>query len=245
MCSTQTNDSLTYYYYNGLTCTSEITSDPDYSIGLTGFPGDCNVINYNARVTINGKAIPHASYPSGSVYSGTFENSTQCHGFALFIYDYLWGSTSYGRKSRTISINDSTPTTEAALQLPAGSLIRVDSGSSSQHTMIFLSNTTTGITVYHANWTNGEVRITNMTYANFASRYDTINYIRIPSTSCPHSIGSEEYSSTKHVTHCVFCGNSATYSSHYAAVAGYGTCLACGYVGNISIGTNNIQDELS
>lgn len=236
MCSTETDDTLAYYYYNKLTDTSEITHDPEYSISLTGYPGDYNVINYRSRATINGKTIPHPSYPSGSVYSGSFGGGTQCHGFGLFIYDYLWGSTSYGRQTRTIAINDWVDTAKAALQLPAGSLIRVDHNMSNQHTMIILSHNSSSIEVYHANWTNGEVRITTMTYSNFTSRYDTINYIKIPSSNCPHSAGPEEYNSTKHVMHCVLCGNNATYYNHFANSVGYGTCLGCGYYGYISVG---------
>lgn len=249
-CSRATNNTLEYYYYDDVTGTSEDVANPDHSIALTGFPGDYNIIDnsdiatYAAVATINGKAIPHNSYPEGSEFTGSFEGGTQCHGFALFIYDYLWGSTSYGIQSRAIAVNDFAETAKAALQVPNGSLVRVDSGKSSLHTMIVISKTSTGIKVYHANWTNGKVCITNMSYSNFVARYDTINYIKIPASSCTHSIGSEEYSSTKHITHCVLCGDNASYRDHYANVSGYGTCLACGYVGNISIGINNVNPAI-
>ena len=249
VCSKATDSSLEYYYYDDLTGVSKSVADPNHSIALTGFPGDYNIISnseivpYAAGTTINGKAIPHASYPEGSKFTGSFAGETQCHGFALFIYDYLWGSTSYGRQSRTIAIDDWTATAKAALQVPNGSLIRVDSGESSQHTMILISKTSSSITVYHANWTNGEVRITNMSYSNFVSRYDTINYIKIPASSCPHSRSYEKYSGTQHVIHCVLCGNNPTYSNHYSNSSGYSSCLACGFVGDFSSGTNNIQSE--
>lgn len=44
--------------------------------------------------------------------------------------------------------------------------------------------------------------------------------------------------STLHSQKCSACGYKQKFAEHYAETAGYGTCLACGYVGYITIGIN-------
>lgn len=50
---------------------------------------------------------------------------------------------------------------------------------------------------------------------------------------CPHNVNVwNPYSSTQHRGACTACGT-YLYGSHYAQVGGMGTCLVCGYYGNM------------
>lgn len=71
-----------------LTKCTEVAEDPMLDISMTGMSTSYNIFTTTA-MSINGKSIPHPDYPIGSVYSGSFEGGTQCHGFALFIYNYV------------------------------------------------------------------------------------------------------------------------------------------------------------
>lgn len=241
ICSTETDDTLTYYYYNKLTNTANITTNPEHTISLTGYPGDYNILSINSRSSyiINGTSIPLNGYPIGSSFDDSFEGGTQCHGFGLYVYDAIWGSTNYGQQISRGSIPNSTIVKQYLQTLPNGSLIRF---TNSVHTVILLNKSSTGITVYHANWPdNNLVTITTFTYENIASRWGNINYVKIPCSS--HSLGSwTSEGASLHSKKCSSCGYKQTFGNHYAETAGYGTCLACGYVGYITIGTNKTID---
>ena len=179
-CSDTVDKTLSYYYCSALDNTVSYCADPQHTLDITGIPGAYNVILPTREDVyyINGKQIPHASYPVGSTYSGTFQNAPQCHGFALFIYDYLWGSTDYGNYIDPIDISDANDAKTALQNRPAGTLVRVGP---SLHTMIIVSTSSSGIYVYHANWTGGKVALTNFTYANFATRWSKIRFMYDPS----------------------------------------------------------------
>lgn len=126
-CSDTVDKTLSYYYCSALDNTVSYCADPQHTLDITGIPGAYNVILPTREDVyyINGKQIPHASYPVGSTYSGTFQNATQCHGFALFIYDYLWGSTDYGNYIDPIDISSASDAKAALQNRPAGTLVRV------------------------------------------------------------------------------------------------------------------------
>ena len=94
-------------------------------------------------------------------------------------------------------------------------------------------------TVYHANWTGGKVCETFFSYEDFANRWSEISYMQIP--DCRYSAWSQ-FNSTNHVRTCLDCGKKE-YRAHYAQTTGYGTCLACGYVGNIYVGIQTVPTE--
>ena len=85
----------TYEYFDLTTGAVRAIRDPNTfyiaatSVGLTD--------RSNYTTTINGKSIPNAQYPAGGTYSGStstsFGTGSQCHGFGLYIYDYLFGSS--------------------------------------------------------------------------------------------------------------------------------------------------------
>ena len=227
------------FSYDMLTKCTEVAENPTLDISMTGMSTSYNIFTTTA-MSINGKSIPHPDYPIGSVYSGSFEGGTQCHGFALFIYNYIWGSTSHGTGDGRTALTSTAVAKWELKGISPGTLIRVDDTGSLMHTMIVEQTSETGITVYHANWTGGKVCETFFSYEDFANRWSEISYMQIP--DCRYSIW-RQYDSTNHVRTCLDCGKKE-YRAHYAQTTGYGTCLACGYVGNISIGIQSVPTEV-
>lgn len=183
------------------------------------------------------KSIPNAQYPAGGTYSGStstsFGTGSQCHGFGLYIYDYLFGSSGAKCSHGFEYIGNYTQTQiKNKLQSFAlGTLLRVSySGSTSdEHTMILVGRDSTGVIIYHANWPdNGTVAISHVTWSGFAQTFPYLDFI-----ICPHNVNVwKPYSSTQHRGACTACGT-YLYGSHYAQVGGMGTCLVCGYYGNM------------
>lgn len=226
------------FSYDMLTKCTEVAEDPMLDISMTGMSTSYNIFTTTA-MSINGKSIPHPDYPIGSVYSGSFEGGTQCHGFALFIYNYIWGSTSHGTRDGRTALTSTAVAKSKLKGISPGTLIRVDDTGSLMHTMIVEQTSETGITVYHANWTGGKVCETFFSYEDFANRWSEISYMQIP--DCRYSAWSQ-FNSTNHVRTCLDCGKKE-YRAHYAQTTGYGTCLACGYVGNIYVGIQTVPTE--
>lgn len=249
-CSDVTNSALTYYYYSILTNTSETTNNPEHSISLTGARDSYDIIEVKTRATpINGRQIPHADYPSGnSVYTGSDNGAYQCAGFGWFIYKYLWGSYSYGRRTGEAAFGESeTLLKDIMTSTPKGSYIRFNHGDSNEHSVILLGANSQGIQVYHANWTGGKVYISFLTYSDLINEYnyDTVSYMQIPVSSCPHVVTSYlNYNDTYHANICDLCSTTINYSKHYANNTGYGICLACGYQGYITVGINKTDDAV-
>ena len=100
---------------------------------------------------------------------------------------------------------------------------------SDEHTMILVGRDSTGVIIYHANWPdNGTVAISHVTWSGFAQTFPYLDFI-----ICPHNVNVwKPYSSTQHRGACTACGT-YLYGSHYAQVGGMGTCLVCGYYGNM------------
>ena len=224
----------TYEYFDLTTGAVRAIRDPNTfyiaatSVGLTD--------RSNYTTTINGKSIPNAQYPAGGTYSGStstsFGTGSQCHGFGLYIYDYLFGSSGAKCSQGFEYIGNYTQTQiKNKLQSFAlGTLLRVSySGSTSdEHTMILVGRDSTGVIIYHANWPdNGTVAISHVTWSGFAQTF-YLDFI-----ICPHNVNVwKPYSSTQHRGACTACGT-YLYGSHYAQVGGMGTCLVCGYYGNM------------
>lgn len=225
----------TYEYFDLTTGAVRAIRDPNTfyiaatSVGLTD--------QSNYTTTINGKSIPNAQYPAGGTYSGStstsFGTGSQCHGFGLYIYDYLFGSSGAKCSQGFEYIGNYTQTQiKNKLQSFAlGTLLRVSySGSTSdEHTMILVGRDSTGVIIYHANWPdNGTVAISHVTWSGFAQTFPYLDFI-----ICPHNVNVwKPYSSTQHRGACTACGT-YLYGSHYAQVGGMGTCLVCGYYGNM------------
>ena len=225
----------TYEYFDLTTGAVRAIRDPNTfyiaatSVGLTD--------QSNYTTTINGKSIPNAQYPAGGTYSGStstsFGTGSQCHGFGLYIYDYLFGSSG-AKCSQGFEYIGNYTQTQIKNKLQSfvlGTLLRVSySGSTSdEHTMILVGRDSTGVIIYHANWPdNGTVAISHVTWSGFAQTFPYLDFI-----ICPHNVNVwNPYSSTQHRGACTACGT-YLYGSHYAQVGGMGTCLVCGYYGNM------------
>ena len=157
--------------------------DPERSIFLTQGSGYTNLSSYSGR--INGKSIPTSSYPINSVYNSSYNGSTQCAGFALYVYNYLWGSTGYGTSYYP---NGSTVTNmiDNLYSKNDGARVRVSSSansSSNGHSFIICEQRNREyVIVYHANWGSGSnvVRVTKFTYAQLYSYYPYVYYVQNP-----------------------------------------------------------------
>lgn len=216
--------------------------DSDPSVDLLSFT---NASSYTT--TINGKSIPSASYPIGSTYEGSADLSsadlwdgTQCQGFAITIFKDLFGDHGTKvNKSLTISSRSDTQVKTELNSYPLGTLIRTTRPAGTYHTMILVGKDASGVYIYHANWPGGgTVAMHYVTWSDFKTQFPTIEYIVYHT----HTVSTwRSYSSTQHRGTCTTCGGTV-YESHYAAVAGYSTCLACGYEGNMN-GTTNVRDD--
>lgn len=215
--------------------------DSDPSVDLLSFT---NASSYTT--TINGKSIPSASYPVGSTYSGSASmtnpslSGSECHGFAITIFKYLFGDNGTKvTKNLTISSRSDTQVKTELSSYPLGTLIRAKRPAGTYHTMILVGKDASGVYLYHANWSAEDtVSIQYAPWSDFKAAFPTIEYIVYHT----HTVSIwRSYSSTQHRGTCTTCGGTV-YESHYAAVAGYSTCLACGYEGNMN-GTTNVRDD--
>lgn len=199
--------------------------------------------------TINGKSIPSASYPVGSTYSGSASmtnpslSGSECHGFAITIFKYLFGDNGTKvTKNLAISSRSDTQVKTELNSYPLGTLIRAkrpSTATSTHHTMILVGTDSSGVYLYHANWSAEDtVSIQYATWSDFKAAFPTIEYIVYHT----HTVSTwRSYSSSQHRGTCTACGGTV-YESHYAASAGYSTCLACGYEGYMN-GTMNVHDD--
>lgn len=138
---------------------------------------------------MNGTAVPLASYPIGSYYTGSNNGSTQCRGFSWLVYQACWGSYSYG----TTRLTGITATNAAVLYHDAamyGKGSRFNFNSPTYHSMIItqtFSMTVGGtltyyIDVYHANWENdNKVYVARFTKEQFYSYFQVFQNVQDPS----------------------------------------------------------------
>ena len=143
-------------------------------------------------------SLPLAAYPDGSYYSLTgkactchtmtynpcywdnscdcinFDLSIQCAAFAKYIYYVVNGK--HTSNSTTINKNMSltAATAKSTLQsLPVGTYLRVRTSGGSQHSIAIAGTSSTGITIYHANYGSPcKVRYQTLDWATFASSYN-------------------------------------------------------------------------
>ena len=167
--------------------TGEVTPVKD----ANAFYGDnaiapLSLVSYNT--TINGKSIPHSSYNPNNgnkVYwdKDTYksvnlgQSGSECHGFALFIFDYLFNG--YGKQGST-SIGTTLQDYKLYLRsLPLGTLIRTPT----PHSQIVVGSDNLGVYVYHANWSTTEyniIRFDHFKWSVFKEKFPTISYTIVP-----------------------------------------------------------------
>lgn len=139
-----------------------------------------SVVSYNT--TINGKAIPHPDYDpnnGNTVYwRGWYDSvnlddgGTQCHGFALFIFDYLFNG--YGKYVYDFPFTAESKLQDYKLYLrqqQPGTFIRVIRPKS-PHSQILVGSDNLGIYVYHANWAGDDVvSFNHFTWSAFVDKF--------------------------------------------------------------------------
>lgn len=165
ICTPAIHDEITYHFYDVYTDTEINTFDAVELIRMTTCGPYINLRDAT-RYTINGKAIPHASYPAGSTWDG----GNQCAGFARYIYYYLWGQ--YG----TAYYPSATAITYANLsQTNPGARYRF----TIQHSAILVQYTSTNTVWYHANWGGTNlVAVSSYSYASCQNYFGSIeNYV--------------------------------------------------------------------
>lgn len=217
-----------------------------------------NLVEFsNYSTTINGKAIPHVNYnPSNSTaanpvvwdWSGDYyskyqgQSGKQCHGFGLFIYDYIYGEK--GKKSEPVRLSSDNDAKTFLQKQEKGTLVRVNVSASVQHTFIIIGHNSSGVYIYHANWPeNNVVNIHHATWSVFYDKFNDIEYCLAP---CDHEnlIASwAPLNSKLHTGTCSYCHNTVS-QKHYALTAGSNvTCVRCGYVGAMD-GLNRVGEEI-
>lgn len=188
---------------------------------------------------INGVFIPFSDAQPGDTSVGYYVSEYghgsgwECHAFALYAYDTIWEEQGY-RDREGWSINSVAEAKAFIAGIYPGTLIQ----GRPDHSMIYLGTDDTGIIVYHSNWSgDNEISITHFTWNQFNDRFSSISSVFVP-----HKIDTwESVSSTKHSGYCLVC-DADHIGNHIAETAGTGTCLLCGYYGNMS-GLQNTNDE--
>ena len=220
-----------------------------------------------------GQRLPLSEYPKGSFFTTTggtcgpnhdhckeTYGGYQCEGFARYVYAtyahmqgfdyYSHLNTAHFDSGRVSTAMNSEPSLKAFLcSLPAGSYVRfvrknAQSGTEmgvGGHAVVICGATNSGVTLYDANFDNRcGVDYRTADYAWFFQRYSRVY------RCLAHNYGSAvPYSSAYHKVPCTYSGcNGYLLYQHYAATPGSNAkCLACGYVGSISVGINEVPDE--
>ena len=171
---------MDYFYYKIKTGENTIVKDPEKAIALTRGSGYTNLQSYSS--TINGKAIPKAGYGIGATYDpygNGYNGYYQCYGFALEIYDYIWGTNHSSTKTYPGYISSYTAMRDLVLVYPRGTDMRF----TYPHSMILVSRTYSYVYVYHANWTpelDNTIYVTQFTWSQFYSYFKTFSYVNEP-----------------------------------------------------------------
>ena len=126
-------------------------------------------------VTINNKTIPMAGFDEGSTYTGKDNNATQCMGFGYKVYDYLWGSYTYGSSISSFTCTNGSTVQSSFANVKVGAMFTGHRRNQSyNHTVIIIGKSSTGVTVYHANWPSaGTVGALTWTWAKFSEVFDS------------------------------------------------------------------------
>ena len=231
----------------------------DYDTGEVTPVKDANafyVENANAPValasyttTINRKVLPHPSYPAGDKWNGTYSSpygfgndTSECHGFGLMIFDYLFEGAASKVTKNTSTTSEASAKTLLTAQAD-GTFIRATNNHNGEHSLILMGQDISGVYIYHANWVldaadKNLIKVEHITWNVFASRHPSVVYVLTP---CAHVVSKwKQFDSQYHKGTCTKCGK-AVYKEHYAQVAGpNATCVVCKYVGNMGGATRSI-----
>lgn len=133
--------------------------------------------------SINGKTIPHRSWPEGSYWTddgtanGTsleYDGSSECAGFAKYIYHYIWGTLS----GTSISRSSLTGTPKDWDDIKVGARLRCNYNGGA-HSMVLIDKQDGGVVVYDCNWTTDPnkyciIGTRSYSWANFIKTFTSI-----------------------------------------------------------------------
>lgn len=191
-----------------------------------------------AATTINGKTIPHSSYPDGRYYKTTdtttpctchrsgqsciqpctckyFNNASQCMGFAYEIYSYIWnGLTTKTRYQSDFTFGDIAGMKKYMSCAGKGSHIRTQS-----HSFILVNQLNSDMDIYHANKINAPCKIfyENQSYSQFLGNHTFVNWIDVQSHVCTQMCYKREASG-----HTCIVKNQFTAHSGVCRICGWG-----------------------
>lgn len=212
-----------------------INAVPAQSLPLSEYPVGSYFSNSGRACTHHGSGCDYY----GSCGCKSYANSIQCMGFARYVYTKYahmgsW-SANASHESGSRSLGSGSQAKAFLQSLTVGSYIRLASSNNNGHSVILMGTSSTGVTVYEANYDmQCGVGTRTLSYATFASQYPTV-----VETYCHKFSGSyATYSSQYHKVFCNLSGcNGYLLREHFAENPGSNaTCIACGYVGNISNG---------
>lgn len=122
---------------------------------------------------------PISGYPNGAKWTGTYNNASQCMGFAYLVFDKTYGIVNGD------SIPKSTFSTEAAVKevfntINDGAMVNFTwkpgtSYAGGNHSVIVTSITSSGISVYDCNYSAKDtIGSRTWTWKNLIDKFDTI-----------------------------------------------------------------------
>lgn len=255
--TTNMNTPLSEYELRDMTSTSitELTGlDMDlYSTQTTleNFPFS-DFPSGTSYFTNNGSACtdhndPNVSHLAGTCNCRRYARAAQCWGFALYAsdrYAHISGtetsrpSTASGDWKSTTTFTSNAQMQSYFSNFSKGAYIRLSKTSTSgdgNHSVVFVSASSTGITVYDCNY-NGPCLVTLRTI----SYYDLRTIYPYVCSAFSHSFtGTVTYISSN--AHAVYCSSSGCQGyilqPHVYKLAGGTTCTICGFL------NNSVEDE--
>ena len=178
------------------------------------------------------------------IEDGTNNSAMQCHALGCQTYKNIWQSyVNYNGSSRLI--NNSVRAKSEFQKIPSGSMVRVHTSSTSgaNHTIIVADVTSTGATIYEANFSGYcIVSMKHFTFSELSSRYYKIEW----SYEGNHTFGSNYgYDTSYHWNKCTHsqCNAKYNFKPHVFAAYGNGTekCTSCSYIRSTTV--NNIENS--
>ena len=135
-------------------------------------------------VTLNGITVPLPEFPVGSYWttdgtrtgSSKSYNGIECAGFARYVYRCIWGNDEAGI-SVTEKMLTGSSSDFANISVGARLSCKPKNSSYDNHSMVLLKKTSSGVTVYDANWSTTQYCIVGMrtwTYKEFAEKFEFI-----------------------------------------------------------------------
>ncbi len=216
---------------------STVTYQKDYNLTqiMASYPS-------GSYFTQDGTACYHHGSGSCSYYGGcnckNYDYAIQCMGFAKYASDRYahkssWNPPSaeqYEPNTRFNSVNQ-IKTYFDRMTTGAYVLLSHSDNETGFHAMFYVKSDSNGVTTYECN-INGHCDVATYytTYEGYKTRFNTC--YGIYTVSHNYSSTATSYNANFHKYNCTTCGGYIL-EYHYGSTLGNGTCMKCGYSGNI------------